>query len=252
MCGVEMKYEIKESAALSELASIAEGIVNELADELEVKRPLPVSRKLYVEGKTLILAKTLQEEYKKVLLQMSRVGEVLDDELTRLPEIERESYSKELSLAMEMLKSGIDSDDLEKAGSLQSLLKLRNETLLWIYRLGAQRFEEKKFDEALSFFMVLVALNSRVCDYWIALGTTQQALLLDADALISFSLAAVLDPEYAMPKCHSAEIYLRLGRFDEASLEIEALAEIIQKKNLDSLKSYLECLQNKLVNRQSS
>ena len=243
-----MKYNIKEQT----FEDLAELIVNTHADELEAKQPLPISRKLYVEGKIASLVDSLQKDYKTLLSHMQKLNAILVLELHTLPQVKRAQHRQEFILATNRLKSEIDSEELTKAGSWQALLKLSNETLLWIYQLGLQRFQEENFEEALSIFFTLALLNSHVCDYLIALGTTQQSLSLEIPALHTFSLASILEPEHEIPRCRCAEIYTRLEQFDDALLEIEALGEIIKNKKLDSLRPHFELLENKAKNKQST
>lgn len=247
-----MDYKAKEESATAELTKIAEDQACKEADVLEVKHSLPMSRKLYVENKTAQYLNELKKELAKLLVQMNKVSVVINEKLQNLPDIERNVYAKELTLAVEILNNqDIDSAKFEEAGSLQKIVKLSNETLLWIYRIGAQFFEEKKFEDSICFFRFLVILNPNVCDYWIALGTAQQAFADKSQALLSFSLAVILEPEHVEARRLCAEANMSLGQFEEAFVEIQALAEIIKKQKLDSLRPLLEELQNKVRVKQS-
>lgn len=242
-----MNYSAKEP----EFTKLADIIVNAQADELEAKQPLPISRELYVKGKTAALIETLQKDYKNLQLCMEKLNEILILELHTLSQVKRAQHRQEFILATNRLRSNIDPEELTAAGSWQNLLKLSNETLLWIYQIGYQRFEENKLEEAFSAFLTLVMLNPLVCDYLIALGITQKALSQETPALHTFSLASILEPEHAIPRYHCAEIYLLAGKFDDALLELKALGEIIQKQNINSLRSPFELLQSKARNKQA-
>ena len=241
-----MNYNTTEPS-FTEIASL---VANAQADILEAKQPLPTSRKLYIEEKTKQLTTILEDDYNKLLLHMKRLNEILILELHLLPQVKRALHRQELILATNKLRSHIDPEEVAAAGSWQKLLNLTNETMLWIYQVGYKQFEEKKLEQALSIFLTLAILNPHICDYLIALGTAQLALAQKTQALHTFSLASILEPEHPIIRFRCAEIYLDSEQFDDALLELEALREIIEKEKLNSIKPYFEFLKNKANNKE--
>ncbi|MES2199632.1 MAG: hypothetical protein V4489_05655 [Chlamydiota bacterium] len=243
-----MKLENTESI-FSELAEL---VAESQADELEVKHKLPMAREEYIKQKTLSLIADLEKEHKKTLKSMEEARKILLADLENLPEVEREHHAKELLIAMDRLSRNVEMEQVTAATSWQKFLGLSNETLIWIYKLGFQFFEHKDNEKALSLFLMLAMLNPLVSDYWIALGFAQKGLSLEAAAINSFSSASFLNSDNPTPIYQSAEIYLHLGEFDKALLELEALAEIIERQKLDALKPQFELLFNKTKNKQTS
>ncbi len=208
-------------------------------------------REKYVKQKILGLIHDLEENHKKILDSMTQARKTLLVDLKNLPDIEKEHHAKELLIAMDKLSHNIEIEQITAATSWQKFLGLSNETLIWIYKLGFQFFENKNNEEAFPLFLMLTLLNPFVADYWIALGFVQKGLSLEVVALDSFSLAALLNPDNPTPRYQNAEIHLHLGQFDKALLELESLAEIIEKQKLDSLKPEFELLFNKAQNKQT-
>lgn len=221
---------------------IARVVANAQADELAVKQRLMIPRDLFVEQKMESIVEALKEENKKILDSLAKANELLMEDLNLLSNEEREHHVQELEAAIDKISGKIDQEVLAQADSLQKILGLSNETVLWIYKLGYKYFEMGKYEESYSLFLVLTLLDPLVGDYWSALGFAQRGLLLDANALKSFSLASNLSPANPTIRYQLAEIYLKLKQPVEAMTEAGILMEIIKKQNLDGLKPHAELL----------
>ena len=241
-----MQSTNKESI-FTELASL---VAEDQADELEGKQQLLMPREQYVKQKKTALIYELERENKELLEHMATAKHILSENLQILPQEEKGYYAKEFITAMDRLTHNIEIKQMVTEDSWQSLLGFSNKTMFWIYSLGYNLFEEKNYNEALSLFLMLTTLNSTVPDNWIALGLTQKNLSLEDCALNSFNTASLLNPENPTSRYQSAEIYLHLGEFDKALIELEALSEIIESQKLESLRPQLEFLLSKAKNKQ--
>ncbi len=240
--------KLKNDSVFAEMAKlIAEG----QADELQSKQKLLMSRDVYIEQKTTALILELEKAYKELLHHMEKGRELLLESLNLLPYAEQEHHAKEFLIAMNKLSLPIEIEQVSKAGSWQKFLGFTNETIFWIYSVGFKFFEEKKYENALALFLMLTLLNPAVSDNWISLGFSQKNLFLNTQALNSFFIASSLAAENPTPRYQSAEIYLCLGEFDKAAVELDALTHIVESQKIDSLRPLLESMINKIKNRQS-
>lgn len=221
------------------------------AEELEVKNGLLIPKDQYIENVMDSIEAIFTTEYEKILDQMREAYHLLQHEIQRLPLLEKDLYNKEITLAREKLRNTMDLQDLADTSYLQQFLGFSDKTLLWIYQVEFNYLEQEKFKEALAIFSLLPLLNPFICDYWIALGFAQKANTLDAEAICSFSFASILNPKNPVSRYRSAELYIKLGRFDDALVELEVLSEIIHTEKLHFLRSNLETLQSKARNRSS-
>jgi tetratricopeptide (TPR) repeat protein len=138
-----------------------------------------------------------------------------------------------------------------KANTFQEFLKISKDTLSWIYSIGHKLYTAKKGDDAYAIFHLLTCLNSLVCDYWIGLGFAQYLVGEAEPALHSFSMASILDPENPTSRYQSAKIYIERKEFSDALTELSVLEEVIQKYNLDRLKTSFLALKNQAQSLQA-
>lgn len=237
---------------------LAELLANTQADELQVKNQLSTPKENYIADKTASILQALQEQSKKMLCSMEMINAILKEELNHLPNFEKENLTKEFAIASEKLdqikthKEKIVRDPKSlSSNTWQSFLGLSEPTLLWLYQVGRYHYEQKCLEEAKTLFHLLIMLNSLDHTHWIGLGFTQKSLLELQEALDSFAMAIILNPKNPIARYQSAKLYLQLGQFEDALIELEILSEIIQKEKLDFLKSDVEVLFNKARNRQS-
>lgn len=239
-------------------STLAELMANAQADELQVKNQLLTSRERYVADKTASILETLQEQSQKTQHSMQMVNALVKEELTHLSNLEKEKYTKEFHTAVERLNLNktqmeelLKDQKIVQADTWQDFLGFSEDTLLWLYQIGLRNYEQKRLEESHAIFRLLIMLNSLDCDCWIGLGFTQKSLLQPQEALNSFATAIILSPENPIARYQSATLYLELGQFDDALVELEILSEIIQKEKLDDFKSEVEVLLNKARNKQS-
>ena len=162
--------------------------------------------------------------------------------LHQVDEKERGLLQTELDNACQNLRH-VDANEKRLLDeSLQDICGVSVKTMLWIYKVGYQSFQEKKFETAIALFLILVLLNAHVSDYWTALACAERAVHDELGALLAFSMASILDQDNTMSRIQSADIYLVLHRKEDASAELDALEEIIERKHLDDLRPQLALL----------
>jgi tetratricopeptide (TPR) repeat protein len=232
------------------LTKVALQVAEAKADEIEVRQGLPINRDEYVKNEALAVKDEMLAGYKQLQSQMRNTSIFLQEELQKLPVVEKNRLEEELKEAVSVLSGG-DTEGVLQKESLQAFLSLSNPTLLWMYQLARECFEEEKHQEAQDIFFLLVLLNPMVRDYWMALGFAYEARCLYDNALEAFSFASLLDPEHAPSRYQSASVYLLQGEFEDALAELEVLDEIIDKQNLTFLRPQYELLLNKARNKSS-
>ena len=115
-----------------------------------------------------------------------------------------------------------------------------------IYTIGYNLSLENKHEDALCLFQMLTTLNPLVSDYFIAQGLSERSLQQNNEALQSFAMAAIMNPNQPISRYNSAELYLELHQVKDAKLELEVLEEIITVNKLTDLQPALESLRSKI------
>lgn len=237
---------------------LAELIITQQAEELEATNGLLIPKDEYIKDHILPLEDELDKHFKSVEGRFKKAGELLQAELALLSPAEKASYEKDLLNGFNTINLlGTDPSKIENkmtlfsANTFQDFLGLSNETLLWIYSIGHRFIEEQKAEESYAIFHMLVSLNSLVCDYWIALGFAQKLMHQELDALNSFSMASLLNPENPIARYQSAKIYLNMNQLDDALEEVKVLESIIETQNLEQLKSSMLTMKNQILSQKS-
>ncbi len=239
-------------------APLAELLAIQKADELEARKGLLVPKDQYIKDHIPSIEEELNTHFTKLEQRFKKAGHLLQKALHLLSPAEKAPYEKDLLHGLNIIQllgtnpSAIENKmTLFTANTYQEFLGISNETLLWIYSIGHTFIEEKKGQEAYAIFHMLISFNSLISDYWIALGFAQNLLKEDLDALNSFSMASLLNPESPISRYQSAKIYLHLNQYDDALAEIEALEEIIKSLNLDQLKASTQTIKNQILMQKS-
>lgn len=204
------------------------------------------------------LARQLPPQSRDVSGVLKKIGEPLEafeESLLRaipllrghvdaLPLAEKERVEEEMQRAANLaLNASLAGDS-----TLQKLLNLSSQTLIWMYEVAYSYYAQKDFSKALSIFQFLTILNPLIADYWVALGLTQRSLKQEMAALYAFSIAALMNPDHPTPRYHAAEIYLSFKQPKEAESEILAFKRIVESQRLTHLADALNSLQNRRVN----
>jgi tetratricopeptide (TPR) repeat protein len=256
-----MKKTVEEQEAVIRkkmYAPLAELLVTQQAEELEAKEGLLIPKEQYIKSHSPLFEEALDKHFKKIEKRIQKAGELIHAELKLLSEAEKAPYEKDILHGLKTINllatdpSAIENKmALFTANTLQDFLEMSDKTLLWIYSIGHRFIEEKKGEDAYAIFHMLVSSNSLVSDYWIALGFAKNLVGEELDALNSFSMASLLNPESPISRYQSAKIYLNMNQLDDALAEVEALEEIIETQNLDQLKASTQTIKNQIVQQKN-
>jgi tetratricopeptide (TPR) repeat protein len=223
----------------------ADVIANARAEEQEGKGNPVIDKEAHIEKESTQILDALMVENKKAVALAKESSLIMVEELKLLPLEKQKQLGQEFVSAMKNLEGYEEAVPLEEE-SLKETLGLSVELLSWIYGIGHKLFKEEQYKKAEGIFSVLVLLNPMVCDYWMAIGFTHEALDCQEKALYAFSYASLLDFENPASRYKSAEVYFKLEKFEDALVELEILEEIITKQNLDNLRIELKALKNKV------
>lgn len=229
---------------------LGESIAQSMVDELEVKGGLLGSKPAYIEQKKKEILDDVEDEFLKLEEYLARGGTIIGEKLKLLPVVEQKKIGKELEKMAKAVDSFLTIPPKElssKEEVLQVKMGLSNETLLWIYSIGYQLSTENNYEDALPIFKVLTTLNPLVVDYFIAQGLSERALQYNEEALYSFAMAILLNPNHLLARYNSAEIYLNLHQTADAEAELEVLEDIVRTENLTDFKPMIGALRSKIT-----
>lgn len=121
---------------------------------------------------------------------------------------------------------GIDSQRLlQRASEGQSLrhaLALPSQVVDFLYSRVHRWFTIGQLDKAEALFRALCLLDDSVADYWVGLGVCLKMRLALDQAMAAFDTAARLQPEWAIPRFHTLELFLRREQWSAAATELAA------------------------------
>lgn len=157
----------------------------------------------------------------------------------------------EFKISPEVVKRLKNHDYLKKAlsegKSLQEILGYDNQTLDKFYIAASHLFEQQQYKDAGEAFFFLTHLNPNVYAFWLGLGMSDHLCNEYRPALISYAMAAALDPENPLPFYHSASCYYALHDSQEALNFVDAALQRSEGKDqFKSLKEQALALKSKL------
>ena len=230
------------------MEGLLEDLVARQADELEAQGKLLLPRKSYIAREKAQLQQAIEEENKKTANLVIRANQLIREAFQGLPPEKREQYEQELNTSLFFLVDVTSKQVLENP-SWQKILHLSDEFLAFIYQIGYDSLTQKKHEDALAIFQLLLLFNATIYDFWIALGTTQRILSLLQDALTSFAMAAALNPEDPHPREQTVELCLRLELFETASQEADVLEALLESQGAP--KDNLLLLRDRIKNKKA-
>ena len=219
--------KIREEFITTLFGPAAHALAEEKLHELQAKGgSLMLSKDAYIKQQEKVILSTLDKQLAWVGSALRQASAILHERLEALPSSKREVIRDELTRAFEGFADNINKsrDTLEP---LQVMLGISRETMLWMYSVGRETFTEKRYEEAQGIFFLLTMLNAFVADYWTAFGMSQRHTDHEEEALYSFAMAICLQPDKPLPRYHSADIYCKLGKIDDACIELEELSRIV-------------------------
>jgi hypothetical protein len=228
--------------------TLANAYAEQKMTELKIKGGLLEPEDTYLEKEKTALLNDLDKHLSQEEKLYEEASHIIKEQLSQLPNIEKGRINKEIAnnshLFTDFLKK-IDGRNLEEI-SKATQMHFSEETYKWIYDIGYKAFQAANYKNAKAVFFFLTKVNSSCADYWVGLGISQRNLNEKEEALNSFSIASLLNPEHPSSRYNSSELYLELGQTQDALLEYEVLAEIIETQKLNDLKLTLKELKNKI------
>lgn len=156
---------------------------------------------------------------------------IMEDLRTHLSTSAVENISKEWELGIERwvekakLEEGMNPPD-----TLLEALGISEETLNHFYHAGMRYFANKDFKKASDVFYAIAGLDPRRYNVWLHLGLSEAHLERYEPALISFSMASIMNIDAPYPYIYSAECCLKDSRKDEARSYLDLAQEAVEKE----------------------
>ena len=113
-----------------------------------------------------------------------------------------------------------------------------------LYDVALKRYENGKYQDAASCFQLLILSHPEKAKYWFALAASQQQLEQYRQAVLSYSVAARLEPVNPYTLMHMAECFFSLRHIKEG-VDVLQKAMLLAKNypNSQTLIIQIEALQ---------
>lgn len=240
----------KKSEFVRELFTpLAEALGLQKAEELEAKGGLLQSKDAYIEQAKKEIFDAIESGFTTQINTLILGGKLLHEQLSILSAVEAEPIKAELTNALNAANSMATGGDatIKITDNPQTVLGLSEKTIRWIYSAGYTFFEKKENEKALAIFRLLTVLNPLIFDFKLAEAATLKELGLQEEALYTFSLASLLNPNHLAPHYNSADIHLNENNLDKAREEIDILEKLMQEQNRQDLNQELASLKERLA-----
>lgn len=150
-------------------------------------------------------------------------------------------HGVEAWIAKSLLK---DKERKTPPESLMEILEISEETLNEFYQAANRYFKHKDFQKASDAFYIIAGLDPRRYNVWISLGLSEAHNHRFESALISFSMASIIDANSPDPYLFSAECCLRDRQIEEAKIYLELAEEAVNNSTLKDKQSLQNSIQN--------
>lgn len=128
--------------------------------------------------------------------------------------------------------------------SLMGLMGISEETLNDFYQAANRYFKHQDFQKASDAFFAIAGLDPRRYNVWLALGLSEVHNQRTEPALISFSLASIINPVPPDPYFFSAECCFKDRRNEEAKIYLELAEEAIKNSPPKEKQAWVASIQN--------
>ncbi len=165
----------RDSMIKEVIAPIARTIAETRLAEAKAKGGMLLPDKAYQSQQEGLVIDAIQEQFMNLEKHSALVRGMLAEYTYLLPADQKESIPKEIENAFSNVYVKIGAHRTEtEVQTLQELLGITDEMILWIYQVGRYCLETQKYTEAFSFFSLLTMLDNFVADYWLGLGISQK------------------------------------------------------------------------------
>jgi type III secretion system low calcium response chaperone LcrH/SycD len=132
--------------------------------------------------------------------------------------------------AHQIVKNSDKIEELLSNGKLlQEVMGFSNDLMNEKLRIAQQIYQQQDFEKAKNIYAYLVLLNPYKFIYWMGLAATQMHLSLYQEAVMSYSMAVVVNPNDPNPLYFAAYSYLKLGDEENAFKSLSLAVEIAKK-----------------------
>ncbi len=167
--------------------------------------------------------------------------------LNKLPNAD--NIAKDLQEAGERFTSQEEPSNDEIPFFYETLLEmfgLSEETFDGFYTIASEFFNEGRYDEALSIFLILTNLSHLSFEPWLGQGICWQKRGNNLEAIRSFAMASLVNYEHPAPHLHTAEVYLSTGDKETARKILDLTLKECDKDLLKAYKDFDIYLKSKL------
>lgn len=170
---------------------------------------------------------------------------------------EREQVSKEWGSAFDHFFKITESLTAASKGepktydTFQQLLGISDSTVAIFYKCGCKLFEEHHFQDAYNVFFVVVYLDHRLSNAWVALGLSAKRNSDIEGALKAFAQATLADTRFALPQVYSAECYAEISDYSNAVASLELAQEIAEKHPNENPLPVVQTIRNLMTKYQA-
>ena len=151
-----------------------------------------------------------------------------------LKSAEMEKISKEWELGVQawMAHAKLKEQVAPLPKSLMEVIGISEETLNHFYHSANRHFQAKDYKAASDAFYVIAGLDPNRFNVWMALGLSEAHTGRYEPALISFSIASLLDSKAINPYLFSAECCIKNNQIDEAKAYIKLASDAVHQSAL--------------------
>ena len=221
------------------------------ADQAEVAGTLIGSRDDYIAKKALAIGEELEKAEVLEEKQYADGFSLLREKMDALPIEIQEEFKQNIQEIKQNILSLINttSETLESTISkylssetLQEAFGFSAPFTEWMYQVGNSLFIDKKFKAAEGIFRILLRLNHLMPNYYIGFGLCKKEMGLYEEALFIFNTLTFIAPDNLFARYHSADLYLKLHQVEEALIELQELAILIEATKQEDWKPYYNTL----------
>jgi tetratricopeptide (TPR) repeat protein len=156
---------------------------------------------------------------------------------------EFEKIEKEWKKGLEKWTELAKEPTTTKSECLLEMIGISEETLTQFYQAANRYYIKKDFQKASDAFYAIVGLDYRRYHIWLALGLSEAQKQQFEPALISFSMASILNKDTPYPYIYSAECCLEDHRIEEAKKYLALAQKAINDGNMDDKQKLFQSIQ---------
>jgi len=120
-------------------------------------------------------------------------------------------------------------------------------TIVTIYEIGNKLYQEKKVDDALCVFELLLLLNPYCCEIWTAAGMCHLDKQELVKAIQNFTMACFMNQKMALPYLYNADCLIQVHEFHEAKINLEQAEKLFTEAEKEQFSSKVITLKKKLL-----